>query len=227
MGNRFGIAVRQSAVAIVGLALAGVVAAAPISIVNFSFEDPALGDGGFNLGPVTGWEVSAGIGTGEASGAFNPTVGQLAQGPTDGVQVAYSNNNGLALAQTLTALLTANTQYTLMVDVQSRTDGFPEIGSTLELWTEFDLLASSSVGPIAGGSNALLTTSFFANSGDPHLGQALRIRLLAAGIQSEWDNVRLDATSQTPTAAPEPATLALLGVAFAGMGLARRRKPSR
>ena len=224
MRNRFGLAVRHSAMAIVGLALAGVVAAAPISIANFSFEDPAQGDGGFNFGPVTGWVVTGASGVFNASGVFDPTVGQLAQGPTDGVQVGYSNNVGLALTQTLAALLIGNTQYTLNVDVQSRTDGSPELGSTLELRTVLGvLLATSSIGPVPAGTNALLTTSFFAGSGDPNLGQALQIRLLAAGRQSDWDNVRLDATPRTVTGVPEPGTLFLFGAALAGLGIMRRK----
>jgi hypothetical protein len=214
MRSRFGIALVHFATAIIGLALAGVVAAAPIFIGNFSFEDPALADGGFTHAvPVPGWVVVG------SSGVFNPTSAQLSQGPTNGVQVGYSNNTGVGLQQDLAAVVTANTVYTLMVDLQSRTDGLTHQSTTLELRTVAnDLLASATFGPIPGGANQLLTATFIATAANPNLGENLRINLIAGGTQSDWDNVRLDSTP-----VPEPGTLFLLGAALAGLGVMRRK----
>jgi hypothetical protein len=205
--------------AVVGLALAGVVAAAPIFVTNFSFELPAFGDGGFSTcgsGGATGWVCFG------SSGVFNPTSAQLAQGPTNGFQVGYSNETGLGLQQNLAAVVIANTLYTLQVDLQSRTDGFPHVSTTIELRTvaDNDLLATATFGPIPAGTNQLLTATFF--SGAANLGENLRINLIAGGAQSDWDNVRLDATPQV-TDVPEPGTLFLLGAALAGLGAMRRK----
>jgi hypothetical protein len=201
---------------LVGVVMAGPASAASIPITNFSFEDPPQADGGFTIGPVvTGWVVTG------SSGVFNPTAGQLSQGPTDGLQVGYSNETGLGLSQTLTGVvLTANTLYTLKVDVQSRSDAATEKGSTLQLTTAGGfVLASNSVGPLPASTNFLLTTIFSPLPGDTHFGQTLRIALVAAGTQSDWDNVRLDAT-----AVPEPATMFLGGIGLVAFGYAARRR---
>lgn len=201
------------------VAAAASATALPVSIANHSFEDPSLVDGGFTVGTVTGWTV---FGT---SGVFNPTVGQLAQGPTDGFQVAYSNNTGLALTQDLAATLMANTFYSLMVDVQSRTDGVTHKSSTLQLRTVTDdILASATVGPLAGGTNFLLTANFSASAFDVNLGKNLRIALISGGGQSDWDNVRLDATPLLVVPEPSSFLLALVGMGLAGVVGAKRRR---
>lgn len=190
--------------------------AALISIDNYSFEDPMYGDGAFsNLAP--GWVVSG------DSGTWNPTVFQMSQGPTDGSNVGFSN--GGSLSQTLSDVLTAGTEYTLMVDVLSRTDGYLHLSSTLQLWTEDDiLLASASLGGLAAGVTELLTTTYIATAGDPNLGKNLKIVLVSGGVQSDWDNVRLDAA---PSAVPLPASIWLLGSGLLGLvGMKRKANAS-
>ena len=111
----------------------------------------------------------------------------------------------------------ANFQYTLMVDVLSRTDGFTHKSSILELRTADDnVLASASIGAIAAGNNGLLTVTYLASANDPNLGKNLKIALLAGGPQSDWDNVRLDATSSTG-AVPEPTAIWLFGAGLLGL----------
>src|SRR5690606_19648952 len=105
-----------------------------LPVLNPSFEQPALADGGFT-GTITDWQI-----VGAASGVFNPTATQYpTQQATDGEQVAYSN--GGSIRQTLAAMLEANTTYTLQVDIGDRLDtGVP--GYTVELWAGGVLLAS-------------------------------------------------------------------------------------
>ncbi len=62
---------------------------------------------------------------------------------------------------------------------------------------------------------------YTALAGDPQIGQALEIRLSSVGVQTNFDNVQLDA--MTISDVPEPATLLLLGLGLAGLGFARRR----
>lgn len=192
--------------------------AAPVTVANHSFESPAQADGGFTVGSATGWTT---FGT---SGVFNPNIVQLPQGPTDGLQVGYSNQNGLAFTQDVAAVIIAGMVYTLMVDIQSRNDGFPNQSALIELRDAFTsaVLASASIGAIAPGTNATLTASFTALAGDPSLGNGLQIALSAGGPQSDFDNVRLDASPAAPGNVPEPATLLLVGAALAGLGARRR-----
>ncbi len=196
-----------AATLILGLNVAN---ASPISINNFSFEEPTHTDGGFNA-VATGWVV-----TGD-SGTWNPTAAQISQGPTDALQVGFSNNGGLS--QTLSAALTANVQYTLMADVLSRTDGFTHKSSILELLTEDGTtLARTTIGAITAGNNGLLSLTFVANANDPNLGKNLKIALLGGGPQSDWDNVRLDATpTTTPNPVPLPGAIWLLGSGLLGI----------
>jgi hypothetical protein len=195
--------------------------ASPISINNPSFEEPTHTDGGFTA-VATGWVV-----TGD-SGTWNPTTAQISQGPTDGLQVGFSNNGGLS--QTLSAVLTANMRYTLMVDVLSRTDGFFHRESGLELLTaEGTQLAATILGPITAGNNGLLSLTFVASANDPNLGKNLKITLLGiGGPQSDWDNVRLDATPTiTPNPVPLPGAIWLLGSGLVGILGMRKRLNSK
>src|SRR5687768_8424002 len=66
-----------------------------LTVLNPSFESPALTDGAFSpppVPPITSWIVGGGTG----AGVFNPTTGVHYTGPgaTNGVQVAYSNGGG-------------------------------------------------------------------------------------------------------------------------------------
>ncbi len=63
----------------------------------------------------------------------------------------------------------------------------------------------------------------FDSTGSDFLGQPLQIRLFSYGPQTAVDDLVLTAES-APVSVPEPGTLALLGAAFAGAGLYRRRK---
>jgi hypothetical protein len=154
----------------------------------------------FEFDEVPGWLKSG-------AGVFNPTVDQVLVVP-EGQQIAYSNNGGLN--QFLAAVVTADTKYTLSVDVGMRldlpappADGFVGLlaGTGLSE-SEFVELASSSVTLVNPGAFQKVTVIYTASSSDPALGLPLIISLGGgASNQVLFDNVRLDAS---PTGNQEP-----------------------
>lgn len=192
-------------------------AAASIVVTNPSFEVDLLTDGADKVG-VWGW-----LGNG---GVFNPRTG-LGPGTSfsgavpDGVNVGWLNGDAGDLQQTLMATLTANTTYTLQVDIGARKDSpkpFP--GYSVSLLAGSSVLASeSSLHPVDGFLTSALT--FTALAGDTHLGQALGIRLHSNGIQTDFDNVRLSAVSSVPE--PESVAMLLAGLAALSLKVGRSR----
>jgi hypothetical protein len=182
------------------------VSAAPIPITNPGFEDPAMPDGAFTVGTITGWVV----GTGAEQGVFNPTTGQIPVVP-EGSQVGYSN--GGSITQALSANLTANTQYNLSVQVGHRSECCGEPTFTIELLAGATTLTSAPINYVLltpGAPFITLNAPYFASPADAHLGEQLSIRLSSSGPQSDFDNVILDA-STVGTRVPEPSTFLLLG----------------
>jgi hypothetical protein len=190
-----------------------------IPITNFSFEADVLAPGAFDLGNVPGW-------TGSPSAffsTFHPTATQFPGGVPDGVNVAAVQLG--SIFQTLSATLTANTQYTLMVGVGQRAD-FPLGSYLITLEAGGSVLALESSQTPSPGTFATSTISFLAAPGNPHLGQALTIRLAETGNgQVDYDFVRLDGTSTA--AIPEPASATLIAAGFAALTLLRRSRQSR
>ena len=200
----------------VGLFLfANNVGATPITIVNPSFELPALPAGSANAGPITGWTQSS-----TGSGVFHPLGSQLPP-PTDGVQTAYVNSGNIS--QVLSATLQANSDYTLAADFFARIDPccvWP--GSELDFMAGGTVLASAFTAPgaLAPGGTQTSTVSFLVG-GSPLVGQPLQIRVVNTQgvVQLNVDNVHLDAISNI---IPEPASLILVGSVLGGW-VARRR----
>jgi len=169
--------------------VAGSSVAAPIEVVNPSFENYVLAQGywtwhGEGL-TGEGWQVEAGA----AVGVFRPSQTVFSTVP-DGVNTAYSQ--GAAISQVLPAFLVAGTTYTLTVAIGNPANigGFP--GYRVELWAGTALLAAddNSLTP-AQGEFETSSILYVSPPGDPHAGQSLEIRLLAFGAEVNFDLVRL------------------------------------
>jgi len=184
--------------------------ATSVQIVNPSFESQVLANGAWTsgAGQMSGWIQSTG-------GVINPTTDQFSNGVPHGNNSAWLNSG--SATQTLSALLTAGSAYTLQVEVGDRKDSnFP--GYRVALWAGDNLLASeSSLVPNDGFLTSIV--HYTALTGNPLLGQALKIELHSNGIQVNFDNVRLDVSP-----VPEPASQALLLVGLFGIGAVVRRR---
>jgi hypothetical protein len=203
----------------------GQVKAALLTVANNSFETPivpSLSGGSISAtGPVEGWTFAGG-----PQGFFNPSLGEtfspgFGYGPSpvlpDGNQVAYSN--GGTISQTLTATLQANTKYTLGAYV-GRREIVAFAGYNIELLAGNTVLASNNSVTPAPGSFEYVTFDYTSGISDPLLGQALQIRLTSNGVQTNFDNITLDAAS-----IPEPsAILGLLGFGLLGIASKLRQK---
>jgi hypothetical protein len=202
----------------------GQVKAALLTVANNSFETPivpSLSGGSISAtGPSGGWTFAGG-----PQGFFNPSQGETSSpgfgyGPSpvlpDGNQVAYSN--GGTISQTLTATLQTNTKYTLGVHV-GRRENVAFAGYNIELLAGNTVLVSNNSATPAPGSFQHVTFDYTSGiSVTP--GQALQIRLTSNGVQTNFDNITLDAAS-----IPEPsAILGLLGFGLLGIASKLRQK---
>ncbi|GCE59896.1 PEP-CTERM sorting domain-containing protein [Microcystis aeruginosa] len=202
----------------------GQVKAALLTVANNSFETPVVTSPSGSIsstGLVGGWRFAGG-----AQGFFNPSLGEtfspgFGYGPSpvlpDGNQVAWSN--GGTISQTLSATLQTNTKYTLGVYV-GRRQNVAFAGYNIELYAGGNFLASNSGVTPAAGTFEYVTVDYTSGVSNPFLGQALEIRLTSNGVQTNFDNITLDAAS-----IPEPsAILGLLGFGLLGIASKLRQK---
>jgi len=208
----------------------GQVRAASIFIANHSFEVPIAplrGDGFYtdnsNPVPISNW-FNAHSGSAH-QGVLDPTKSQNLTGNDlfynlqpvpHGNQVAYSN--GGTIAQELSAVLQPNTRYTLGVYV-GRRNTLAFLGNSIRLMAGNTELAFESGNP-AAGTFEHVTVSYTSGSSGPLIGQQLKIYLSSFGIQTNFDNVTLDASP-----IPEPsAILGLLGFGLLGIASTLKQK---
>lgn len=170
--------------------------AAPIAVVNASFEDPFLDNNNFTNNSVPGWLLDVNGSSG--AGVFNIS-GVLPDGQApEGRNTLYVNRFGDSVSQVLNASLTASTLYELRVEVVSRPNFGTDIsGYSIELIAGETMLASLSsdvVNP-APGEFETAKIVFFADESHPALGESISIRFTAGVGQPNFDDVRLSATT--------------------------------
>jgi PEP-CTERM motif len=198
-----------------GLAIAPEAKADSISIVNAGFEDPVLAPANYTDGSAPGWNVVG------AGGVLNPSPDMFSGGAPEGQNVGWSN--GGYLSQTLSDVLKFGT-YSLMVDVGDRLD-LPFGNYSVQLKAGSVVLAEDN-NTLLPSNGTFLTSivTYDATAGSPDIGQALTIVLNVNGIQTNFDDVRLNFTPSI-SGVPEPASLLMLGIgATVVLGCASRRR---
>lgn len=211
---------------LLGVCTATLSFAGAVTINNPSFETlpvgglqgcgPGVTPCNYDVGNIPGWTLSDPSNV----GLLQPLSSSLVQ--TDGPTVVYSNStSGAMIAQILTALLTADTTYTLQVDVGRRVGVPLGVVPTIGLYygggfVSNVLSGATQLGGAATGTNpaeggwSTYSLSFTTGS-SVTAGQNLAIVIgMGNGVQTTFDNVRLDAGASVP----EPGTL---GIAALGL----------
>ncbi|MFY9725939.1 MAG: PEP-CTERM sorting domain-containing protein [Bryobacteraceae bacterium] len=208
-----------------------------ITIQNPSFESPSCGTSGPAYCAPADWVLTDSIpadGGGDAE-AFMPEAGVWNSIP-NGSQVGYSNGPGDSLSQVLTGnSVVANTTYTLSVWVSEQGDIPSTFSPVIELlagsYTLIDLTAANPEGNVAptqpGGAGTPYTWvdwtgTYTSGASGGAIGQTLKIYLSAGGIQTDYDELSLNASPDSPGGVPEPAVFALVGAGLLGLVTRRR-----
>ena len=194
-----------------------------IAVANHSFE----ADGStatFVNGTPTDWLLGAGGGGGWMGGL----AAELIPRP-DGTDT-HAWSNGQDLFQVTSELITAETLYTLTVDLGDRTDTAFPTGTEIRLGAGgtfgVDLLDATFLSnPTPNAGWETWTVSAFIDATNPLVGQPLRIELISGGVQPQFDDVHLTAQAMVGIV-PEPSALALASLSLMSLGLIgwRRRR---
>lgn len=199
-----------SLIGIVGVVgLAAMATAEPILVVNHSFEEPAMGPGGFTQNDVPGWTLRSGDIF--QWGAFYPTVASWGYTASHGNQVLYTNENN-RVQQTTSAIVTAGELTRIDVDVIPR-PGYPNATYFVGLYAgDFFLVTrTGSVGSSPDGVPIPVSLSFLPDSSFSLLGMPITI-VLGSSTQVNFDNVRLNGYVPTPGALSLAALAGLVGL---------------
>ncbi|MGD0302150.1 MAG: hypothetical protein ABSE86_34145 [Bryobacteraceae bacterium] len=168
-----------------------------IAVANFSFE--VLPPGGLTISCVGGGTGCAYSRSAIPGWTNSGMSGQFQQGSNtiyfnyipDGITIAYSNDVGGTITQTVGTVVEANTTYTLQVDLGLRKDGEDSLG-TVELLVGSTPVYAGGVAPTLGNWSTF-TATYTSQAAD--IGKPLTIQLTATGEQSDFDNVRLISSS--------------------------------
>ena len=218
----FVMAITRTVAVLLAVACATPALAAPITVVNHSFE--ILPAGGLPNGCGVGCSYSFGTGVGWVlagnGGQFQPgsSSGNFSyfNYVPDGVTTGWAGVG--TLYQTIVPLAQIGT-YTLQVERGVRNDTLASPG-----WIALNFsntnTTSYGTGTLASPGNWSTWTSTY-TVGAADVGSTITIVLNGAGDQGNWDNVRLDGPRGN---VPEPASWALLIAGFGMVGASLRRK---
>jgi len=202
--------------------LAAVCQATPIFIVNNSFETfpltglTACGAGcSYEIGTVAGWTTTGSDGEFRPGAPGNTTYFNTVP---DGTTVAFSN--GGTLSQIVGATVQVGTTYTLTVEVGARKNT-PEPSTEALVINGHTYLATGTLPALHSGNWSAFTVTYVGTALDA--GATIKILLSSGGIQSNWDNVSLDAVAPiVSSGVPEPATSLLVGLGLVVAGVVTR-----
>jgi len=181
----------------------------------------SVGDPSFEAGKLLGGWTGGGAAAGQSTGSLPPSwvgsagVGWVGPGEyddpmPDGDIYLYFNTT-TTVSQTLADTLQPNTNYTLTVAVGWRKDlpgyGYPNFpGYKIELWAGGSLLAAQAsatgfgcTGANPAGGRWIDVAATYTSPASVTPGQALQIRLYGRAVQTNYDNVRLVATTRAPS----------------------------
>lgn len=170
----------------------------------FTSSDPIAGP--YNGGPIPFWSISGG------GGQFQPNSNAFTS--ADGVNIVAYSNSGV-ISQTVDATVVAGTVYKFTVDLGYRKDQNVGFAGSADLLINGIHYAAVGTAPLAGDFSTY-TATYVGLAGDA--GQSITLELNSSGVQGDYDNATLTATT------PEPGSIALLGTGLLGMGgIVRRR----
>lgn len=181
--------------------------AAPITVVNSSFENPVLGGPGAWTGSIEGWVITGFAGT------FRPAVGTQVLSVPAGDQVVFLGNGG-SILQDLGLSAAFGETYTL--DLFAGTERTYTFGAYV-----IELLA---------GNTAIASHSGTNNQADPFIPVSisgictgagnLGVRITATGGQPLFDEILVHGGADVP----EPATWMLVPIGAALLAVLRRSR---
>jgi hypothetical protein len=215
---------------LVVIALAAAAGAAPITVANFSFENPNLNDLN-NIGNVTGWTTSAAnVGVFDSIDSFfSNTNGNDTPLPAPAHlgQMLFTNNiNGVGQASQVVGTVAGGAQYTLTVAVGRAKTGAGFGTYLIELLAGSNVMATAnSVIPTVDTFTDVSATVSSAVSAAFN-GQTMSILIMQndvnssiSGVQKQnfYDNVRLEVL-------PEPASVSCMAIGAGGLVMKRRRR---
>lgn len=199
---------------------------ASAALVNGNFDADVLAEGNATCSGTIGFTGWSSPGFSCGTGLFNPGPASYPGGnaPSND-NIAYHNGPSAFYQTSASDVWTAGQTQVFSILIGQRLDE-TYAGYTIELWAGTPLaplstLVASQTNAVSPGPGSFVPTSlsFTPTGGETWIGQNVGVlfRGETLGVQTNFDNAELNGV-------PEPGTLALLGSALLGLGVARRRQ---